>query len=64
MEELVRVFEIHVDVSLCRPPRTDQTRKYLIVADMDERAADAEVLACQWAGASPGVVMPVGSRVA
>jgi hypothetical protein len=64
MEEFVRVFEVHVGVSLRRPPRTDQIRKYLIVTDLAGRASEAELLACQWAGASTGVVMPVFSRVA
>ncbi len=54
------VYEIHVGVALQRPPRTDQVRKYLITAD---RPLAAELLACQWAAASAGVVMPVFSRL-
>ncbi len=63
-DDFERVFEVHVGVSLRRPPRTDEYRKYLIVAGMGERAVDAELLACEWAGASAGVVMPVSSRIA
>ena len=54
------VYEIHVGVALRRPPRTDEIRKYLITAD---RPLAAELEACQWAAASPGVVMPVFSRL-
>ncbi len=54
------VYEIHVGVALARPPRTDQIRKSLITA---ESPLAAELLACQWAGASVGVVMPVSSRL-
>lgn len=54
------VFEVHVGVALARPPRTDQFRKYLISAD---RPLEAELLACQWAAAGDGVVMPVCSRI-
>jgi len=54
------VYEIHVGVALKRPPREDEIRKYLIAAD---RPINAEILACQWAAASDGVVMPVSSRL-
>ncbi len=54
------VFEVHVGVALRRPPRTDELRKYLIAAD---RPLVAELLACQWAAASIGVVMPVSSQL-
>lgn len=54
------VYEVHVGVAMSRPPRTDQIRKYLVDAD---RPLAAELLACQWAGASDGVVMPVFSRL-
>lgn len=52
------VYEIEVGVALRRPPRTDEIRKYLIVA---ERAIEAEILACQWAACTS--VMPVFSRL-
>jgi len=54
------VYEVHVGVALRRPPRMDEIRKYLIAAD---RPLVAELLACQWAAASDGVVMPVFSRL-
>jgi len=54
------VYEVHVGVALRRPPRMDEIRKYLIAAD---RPLAAELLACQWAAAGDGVVMPVSSRL-
>lgn len=60
MNDFEPVYEIHVDVAHQRPPRTDETRKYLINASSPMAA---ELLACQWAALSPGVVMAVGSRI-
>jgi hypothetical protein len=56
----VSVYTVEVGVALRRPPRTDQHRKYVIEA---ENGHTAELVATQWAGSSPGVVMAVSSLV-
>lgn len=59
-DHFFRVFEVVVGVARSRPPRTDEYRKYLIVA---RTPSEAELHACWWAAASPGVVMPTSSRI-
>lgn len=47
-------------MALSRPPRTDQFRLYRLAA---RDGYEAELIAQQWAGTSPGVVMATESLV-
>lgn len=51
---------VEVAVALSRPPREDEWRKYVVEAQTPN---DGEIMACQMAAVSPGVVMPVRSRL-
>lgn len=51
---------VEVAVALSRPPREDEWRKYIVEAPTPN---EGEQLAQRMAAASPGVVMPVRSRL-
>jgi hypothetical protein len=53
-------YRVEVGVALARPPREDRRSYFVLEA---ESGAEAELLAQQWAGSRPGVVMPVASVV-
>lgn len=53
-----RIYEVIVGVALARPPKVDEYRKTLVVADS---AVEAQLIACQIAACTS--VMPVSSRI-
>lgn len=60
MNNLTLVYTVDVAVALRRPPRVDQWRRFRLAAS---DGLMAELVACQWAESTPGVVMAVESVV-
>jgi hypothetical protein len=60
VSDLALVYTVDVAVALRRPPRVGRWRRFRLAAP---DGLTAELVACQWAESTPGVVMAVESVV-